>query len=92
MVKAYQRLVRLLGQNDAKVIKALLKQNIHSAVQVAAIPRQQFMQQFAGIFKDEALMKQVYTRAMAMRSKVLIKYMNVIQNSEPHAKAVKTIG
>ena len=89
--KAYQRLVRLLDDNNPKVIKALLKKNIHSAVQIASIPRKQFMAEYGKIFKNEPLMQQVYTRAMAIRSQVLIKYMNVMQNGERHAQAVRAI-
>ena len=89
--KAYQRLVRLLAENQPKIIKELLKRNLHSAVQIASIPRQQFMQEFRKVFKDEELMKRVYNRALAVRSQVLLRYMNIVQNKQPHAKTVKAI-
>jgi len=91
LVKAYQRLARLLNDDSPKVIRALLKRNIHSAIQIASTPKKQFMEDFRSIFKDEVLMQEVYTRALAIRSQVLIKYMNVVQNGQPHTKAVKTV-
>jgi len=90
-VKAYQRLLRLLGEHHPKIAKELLRQNLHSAVQIASIPQKKFMSDFLNIFKDEDLMKKFYARALATRSKVLLKYMNIVQNRQSHAKSVKVI-
>ncbi|WP_299453293.1 hypothetical protein [uncultured Microscilla sp.] len=89
--KAYQRLLRLLGEHHPKIAKELLKQNLHSAVQIASIPQKKFMNDFLSVFKDEDLMKKFYARALATRSKVLLKYMNIVQNRQPHAKSVNVI-
>lgn len=89
--KAYQRLLRLLGEHHPKIAKELLKRGIHSAVQVASIPQKKFMSEFLSIFKDEDLIKKFYARALATRSKVLLKYMNIVQNNQLHTKAVKAI-
>ena len=89
--KAYQRLLRLLGEHHPKIAKELLKQNLHSAVQIASIPQKKFMREFLSVFKGEELMKKFYARALATRSKVLLKYMNIVQNGQSHAKSVKAI-
>ena len=90
-VKAYQRLVRILGEDNPKLIKSLLKANIHSAIQIAAIPKQKFMSDYFKLFgKDKELMSKVYRRAVAIRSKVLLKHMNVMQNAQPQAKVVQS--
>ncbi|OJJ19152.1 hypothetical protein BKI52_20270 [marine bacterium AO1-C] len=90
-VKAYQRLLRLLGEHHPKIAKELLKQNLHSAVQIASIPQKKFMSDFLNVFKNEDLMKKFYARALATRSKVLLKYMNIVQNRQPHTKSVNII-
>ena len=90
-VKAYQRLVRLLAEDNPKIIMELLKRNLHSAVQIAAIPKSRFMKEFREVFKDEALMEQVYARALAIRSQVLLKYMNIVQNKQLHTKTLKAV-
>jgi len=90
-VKAYQRLVRILGENDPKTIRALLKENIHSAIQIAAMPKKEFKKQCAAIFKKDERMDEVYKKATAIRSQLLLLYMNNLQNSEPHANQMKTL-
>ena len=92
-VKAYQRLVRVLGENDPKLIKELLKKNIHSAIQVAAIPKQEFKKKYASVFKkDEEVMEKVHKKAVAIRSQLLLLYMNNLQKSEPHTGQVRSLG
>ena len=92
-VKAYQRLVRVLGQDNPTLIKALLKENIHSAVQIAAIPKQQFIKQYAPTFKkDHALMENTYKKAVALRSQLLLRYMDRIQRAEPYTGQVRSLG
>ncbi|MEO1053977.1 MAG: hypothetical protein AAFX87_25290 [Bacteroidota bacterium] len=90
-VKAYQRLARLLAEDNTRIIKQLLERNLHSGVQIASIPRQQFMKEFSKVFKDEELMTTFYKRAVATRSKVLLKYMNIVQSGQAHNKSVKAI-
>ncbi len=89
-VKAYQRLARVLGENNSKVIKALLKENIHSAIQIAAMQKQEFMQKYEKAFgKDKELMTKAHQKAVAIRSRLLLKHMEIIQNAQPHAKVAQ---
>ncbi|UII27013.1 hypothetical protein LVD15_00830 [Fulvivirga maritima] len=91
-IKAYQRLVRVLGENDPKTIKALLMANIHSAIQIAAMPKKAFKKKCFAIFKkNDARMEEVYKKATSIRSQLLLLYMNKLQQAEPHANQVKSL-
>lgn len=91
-VKAYQRLVRVLGENNPRLIKALLKKNIHSAIQIAAMTQKHFINECSKIFKnDEEYINKVHKKAIAIRSQLLLKYMEHTQNKEPHASQLKTL-
>ncbi|MTI29867.1 hypothetical protein [Xanthovirga aplysinae] len=89
-LKAYQRLLRIIPDGSPKIIKALLSENIHSAIQIAAIPKQQFVSRYLDAFgKKHALIEEAYKKAVAIRSQILIRHMDIIQNAEPHVNAVK---
>lgn len=91
-VKAYQRLVKVLGEDDPKLIKALLKLKLHSAIQIAAIPKKLFIKEYSKAFgSDTAKMEKVHQNAVSIRSGLLIKYMDHLQNNEPHAAKIATL-
>lgn len=92
-VKAYQRLVRLLGKNKPKLILALLKNNLHSAIQIAAMNKPDFLQRYAALFEqeEEGFQEKVYGKALAIRSQVLLNYISRIQNNEAHAQGMKSL-
>ena len=86
--KAYQRLLRIVPEGDPKLIKALLEENIHSAIQIASISRQQFSKQYLALFgNDKQLLERTYENAVARRNQTLIRYMNQLQNNEAHISA-----
>ncbi|WP_066319315.1 MULTISPECIES: hypothetical protein [Aquimarina] len=91
-VKGYQRMVRLLGEDNPKIIKALLKNNIHSAVQIAAMTQKGFIEKSTKIFKnDDEYIIELHKKATAIRSKLLLRYVEYTQNREPHTTQVKTL-
>ncbi|MEM9337342.1 MAG: hypothetical protein AAGA66_01335 [Bacteroidota bacterium] len=90
-LKAHQRLTRLTGDDHSKVVKEFLERDLHSSIQIGSIPKEQFMKEFKNVFKDEDLMRGFYARALATRSKLLLKYMGMVQNGQRHTKAVKAI-
>lgn len=82
-LKAYQRLSLLLSKNSLPILTALLEEGIHSAVQIASISKSQFTSKYAHCFGDESeLIEPFYAKALAVRSNLLLKYMNNMQNKE----------
>ena len=68
--------------------KALLQADFHSALQIANMPKNTFIQETSEIFaNDKNLAEQVYQRATACRKSVALKYMKLAQNAEPYARA-----
>jgi len=87
-LKSYQRLLRVLPNDNADLAKALLKKGINSALQIAGMPRKTFIKDNLKIFGgDTGLTERVYQRALACRRRVTLEYMNRSQRSEPHARA-----
>lgn len=85
VLKAYQRLMRIIPNQEPKVVKALLKKGIHSSLQITEIPKTKFIKDNLKILGgDEIVAESVYLRAIAMRKIVAIQYMNAVQNLEPH--------
>lgn len=91
-VKGYQRLVRLLGEDDPDTIKALLALNIHSVIQIAAMSNKIFKQTCGAVFNDnDVQLEAIYKKATAIRGQLLLSYMNYRQQAEPHISQVKTL-
>ncbi len=89
-IKAFQRLLRIIPEKDQEAALALMKQGIHSALQIAAMTRRDFMGRFADLFQDSGkLADAIYKNALEKRSAILIQYMNILQNGEPHISAAR---
>ena len=89
-LKAYQRLLRIVPDNDTATAVNLLKHNIHSAVQIASLSKREFVALFTKKIKGKQEQAEViYQNALTRRSNILVRYMNVMQNNEPHIKAAK---
>lgn len=89
-IKALQRLIRIIPDNDQEVALSLMQAGIHSALQIAAMTRKDFMRRCAGLFNDnEKLSDAIYKNALAKRSAILIQYMNLLQNGEPHISSAR---
>lgn len=88
LLKAYQRLIRIIPEGETDIAFALLELQIHSAVQIASMTKKQFSITCAAIFKGKSeLLDTVYKNAECKKSRILHRYMNVLQNNEPHVKA-----
>ncbi len=63
---------------------------LHSAVQIAGMPRPKFLAEWARIFPgDEALGEVVYQNAVARRAFVALHYVRRMQSKEPHYRAAR---
>lgn len=93
LLKAYQRLIRILPEQDSSTVIALLRENLHSAIQIASIPKLQFMKRYTKVFDGKKeVAETVYKNALQKRSQLMLQYMNVVQNNEPHIKATRLNG
>ncbi len=92
-VKGYQRLLRVLPEDEKgldvdKIAKEFLKMQIHSAVQIADMGKKEFLKKIKNLFKEkETLAEQIFQRALAIRKVLVLKYLNHMQQLEPHTKA-----
>lgn len=86
-LKGYQRLYKAVPETKRKhqIISGLLKKGIHSSTQIAALPRKHFLSNFANLFKNEKLAKETYSNAVAVRTNILLHFMENVQNHETQA-------
>lgn len=89
LAKAYQRLLRIIPEQKREVALTLLGLGIHSALQIAKMTRRDFMGKVAGPLKDAQLADAIYQNALKKRGVLLLQYMDVYQNNEPHIKAAR---
>jgi hypothetical protein len=87
-IKAFQRLIRIIPESNPETALQLLRLGIHSALQIAAMTRKDYMNKCKGII-DEKLADTIYHNALAKRSTILVQYMNMLQNSEPHISSAR---
>ena len=89
-IKGLQRLIRIIPENDLEVALSLMQAGIHSALQIAAMTRKEFMGKCAGLFdNNDELSDAIYKNALAKRSAILIQYMNLLHNGEPHMASAR---
>lgn len=88
LIKAFQRLIRIIPENDRETALTLMRLGIHSALQIAAMTRKDFMKKCLGTL-EESLADTIYRNALAKRSAILVQYMNMLQNREPHISAAR---
>jgi hypothetical protein len=90
LLKAFQRLIRIIPEKNRDAALVLMSEGVHSALQIAAMTRKAFMGRFASLFNDNgALADAIYKNALKKRSMILIQYMNILQNKEPHISAAR---
>jgi hypothetical protein len=90
LLKAYQRLLHILPPSEDHRVLPLLKVGLHSAIQSANIPQDQFARQWAALFPGEAALGEAVQRsAINRRSTLLLYHVNAIQSNEPHYRAVR---
>lgn len=92
-LKAYQRILRVLPDDSSDpdteaIAKELLNNGIHSALQIAGMPKKSFIKNTTKIFNDNIdLAERVYQKATLRRKTVALQYLNRMQQLEPHAQA-----
>jgi hypothetical protein len=90
LLKAYQRLLRILSPSEDHRALPLLQAGLHSAIQIANIPQDQFAHQWAVLFPGEAALGEaVHRSAISRRSTLLLHHVNAIQSNEPHYRAAR---
>lgn len=86
-LKAYQRIIRLCGDIPNSVCFELLENNITSAMQIAAMSKMKFLNLISETsITTPELAELIYNRAREKRSRLVVHYMNELQNNEPHIK------
>ncbi len=91
-LRAHQRLVKIVPGLSKNTSLALLGKGIHSALQIAGLPKNRFLAENAAHFEAENFtVEHFYNQALAVRAEILLEYMAEKQASEPHASAVKSI-
>jgi hypothetical protein len=90
LLKAYQRLLHILPPSEDHRALPLLKAGLHSAIQIANIPQDQFARQWAALFPGEAALAEAVQRsAISRRSTLLLYHVNAVQSNEPHYRATR---
>jgi hypothetical protein len=90
LLKAYQRLLRILPEREEHRALPLLRTGLHSAIQIAGLPREEFVRRWAELFPGEvALGETVHQNAIGRRSYVLLQHIKSVQGSEPHYRSAR---
>lgn len=90
LLKAYQRIVRILPVSEDRRALRLLASGLHSAIQIASTPEHQFARHWAALFPgEETLGANVYRAALQRRSELLHRHIGEIQRNEPHYQAAR---
>ena len=90
LLKAYQRLVRILPASEEGRALLLLESGLHSAIQIANIPKDEFVRRWTALFPGEgALGEAIHRSAIARRSTLLLHHVNNVQSHEPHYRAAR---
>jgi hypothetical protein len=90
LLKAYQRLVRILPPGEERRALPLLESGLHSAIQIAELSRDEFLRRWAALFPGEdALGRAVHRAALGRRGELLLHHINKIQSNEPHYRAAR---
>lgn len=85
-----QRILHILPPGEEARAEALVERGLHSAVQIANLPKPRFLAEWETIFPGEsALGEIVYQKAVARKAFVALHYVRKVQDSEPHYKAAR---
>jgi hypothetical protein len=88
--RAHQRLLHVLPAGEESRALGLLEIGLHSAVQIANMPKPTFLAQWATLFPgEEELGEVVYQNAVARRAFVALHYVRKAQGNEPHYRAAR---
>lgn len=90
LLKAYQRLLRILPIGEEHRALALLDSGLHSAVQIADLARDEFLDRWGALFPGEHdFGLAVHRAAVSRRSELLLHHINEVQRTEPHYRAAR---
>ena len=90
LIKAYQRLLRIVPDREKNTALVLLEEGVHSALQITSMTRKDFVAKFLQPFGgNREFIEKIYHNALNKRSVLLIQYMNMLQNNEPHISAAR---
>lgn len=90
MAKARQRLLHVLPLGEESRALGMLEIELHSAIQIAAMPKPKFLAEWSAIFPgEEALGEIVYQNSVARRAFVALHYVRRMQSKEPHYRAAR---
>jgi hypothetical protein len=90
LLQAYQRLVRILPPGEERRALPLLGSGLHSAIQIAGLPKDAFLRRWSTLFPGEdALGLAIHGAALSRRSELLPRYIDNVQRNEPHYRAAR---
>ncbi|TMQ09545.1 MAG: hypothetical protein E6J90_37800 [Deltaproteobacteria bacterium] len=90
LLKAYQRLVRILPASEEHRALRLLESGLHSAIQIANLSQDEFARRWAVLFPgDDALGLKVHRAALRRRGELLLHHIDEVQHNEPHYRAAR---
>ena len=90
LLKAYQRLVRILPIGEERRALALLESGLHSAIQIASLSRDEFARRWEALFPGEgSLGLAVHDAAIRRRGELVLHHIDRVQHNEPHYRAAR---
>jgi len=90
LLKGYQRLIRILPIGEEARALPMLGAGLHSAVQIAGLPKREFVRRWEALFPGEAALGEaVHGNALARRSQLVLHHINAVQCNEPHYRAAR---
>lgn len=90
LLKAYQRLLRILPVSEEHRALRLLESGLHSAIQIANLSQDEFARRWAVLFPGEdALGLTVHRAALRRRGELLLHHIDEVQHNEPHYRAAR---
>ncbi|NEO14792.1 MAG: hypothetical protein F6J98_07650 [Moorea sp. SIO4G2] len=88
LLKAYQRMLRIVPKGREDVAMILLEGGFQSSVQIVNTPKKAFLKFFQS---DRELGKNVLKRAIAVHKIVTLQYIARVEQAQPHARAVSRL-
>jgi hypothetical protein len=90
LLKAYQRILRVLADGEEARAMPLLKAGFESALQIAGTPRAEFQRRWGEVFPgEEPLADAVHASARSVRAFVALHHVHSVQNQEPHYRSAR---
>ena len=88
LLKAHQRMLRIVPKGREDVAMMLLENGFQSSAQIVNTPKKAFLKFFQD---DPKLGKNVLKRAIAVHKVVTLQYIARLEQSQPHTRAVSRL-